>query len=57
MNMKKEELERKLKRERIEICLNCQLFVKCDNIGQVEPCNCEDFLEAEGEVWVIAKMR
>jgi len=38
MIMNKEELERKLKRERVEVCLNCKTFVKCDNIGKFEEC-------------------
>ena len=36
--MKKEDLERKLKRERVQICLNCKHFVGCDEIGQNEVC-------------------
>ena len=47
------EVEKKLKRERIEICLNCEKFVDCDNIGKFEPCHCPDFVEVEGEAWVI----
>jgi hypothetical protein len=34
--MNKEESERKLKRERVEACLNCKNFVKCDNIGSLQ---------------------
>lgn len=57
MNMKNEELERKLKRERVEICLNCQNFVECDRIGQIEPCNCEDFDEVQDcEQFVIVSL-
>jgi len=33
-----EELERKLKRERVEACLNCKKFVECDSIGKFEEC-------------------
>jgi hypothetical protein len=56
IEMKKEDLERKLKRERVETCLNCQNFVSCPKLGQFEPCNCEDFAEVEGEVWVIKRI-
>lgn len=45
MKMKKEELEKKLKRERVEVCLNCERFVECDRIGQIEPCHWGDFKE------------
>lgn len=41
------ELERKLKRERVEACLNCKKFVKCDDIGKFE--ECVDFEEIEGD--------
>lgn len=54
--MKNEELERKLKRETVEICLNCQNFVECERIGQIEPCHCEEFVEVEGEVWSIERL-
>jgi len=48
MNMNKEELERKLKRERVEVCLNCKKFVKCESIGRYEEC-C-DFDEIRGDI-------
>jgi hypothetical protein len=54
MIMNKEELERKLKRERVEACLNCKKFVKCDNIGRYE--ECVDFDEVSCEAWVIEKL-
>jgi hypothetical protein len=54
MIMNKQELERKLKRERVEACLNCKRFVKCDNIGKFE--ECVDFEETEGEAWAIRKL-
>ncbi len=54
MNMKKEELEKKLKRERIEVCLNCEKFLNCEEIGQYEVCG--KFVEVEGEVFVINKI-
>jgi hypothetical protein len=53
MNMKKESLQRKLKRERVEMCLNCENFVECESIGQYEPCNCENFVEVEDERQVV----
>jgi hypothetical protein len=48
-----EELEHKLKRERVEACLNCKKFLECDDIGKFE--ECVDFEEVEGEAWVIKK--
>jgi hypothetical protein len=44
-------LDRKLKLERVEACLNCKKFVECENIGRFE--ECVDFEENEGGVWVI----
>jgi len=41
------DFERKLKIERVEVCLNCQLFTKCENIGRYE--DCEKFVEVEKE--------
>lgn len=52
IKMKEEELERKLKRERVEACLNCKKFVKSDDIGKFE--ECVDFKEVDGEAWLIA---
>jgi hypothetical protein len=49
-----EELERKLKHERVMACLNCKNFVKCDNIGKFE--ECVDFEEVQGEAWVIKRI-
>ena len=43
----KEELDRKLKIERVEVCLNCKLFTDCENIGRFV--ECEDFSEVENE--------
>jgi hypothetical protein len=57
IEMKKESVERKLKRESVVICLNCEKFVKCDRIGQFEPCHCEEFVEVEGEVWMIKRIK
>lgn len=52
--MSGEELERKLKREKVQVCLNCRLFSKCDNVGEYEECG--DFVEVEDEAWVIRKI-
>jgi hypothetical protein len=49
-----EELERKMKRERVTVCLNCKKFVECDDIGKFE--ECVDFEEVEGEAWVIKRI-
>jgi hypothetical protein len=43
--MDENDLERKLKLERIEVCLNCQLLIDCDTIGLLEECAC--FVEVE----------
>lgn len=48
------ELERKLKRERVQTCLNCKKFVSCNNIGRFE--ECDDFVEVKGEAWVIKRL-
>jgi hypothetical protein len=50
----KEALERKLKMERVEACLNCKKFVKCDGIGRFV--ECVDFEEVKCEAWVIKKL-
>jgi hypothetical protein len=39
------DVERKLKVEHVEACLNCQLFTDCDDIGRFE--ECEKFVEVE----------
>lgn len=54
IKMKKEELARKLKHERVEACLNCKKFVKCDDIGKYA--ECVSFKEVKGEVWVTRKL-
>jgi hypothetical protein len=54
IKMMKVELDRKLKREKVEVCLNCKKFVECDNIGKFE--ECADFEEVEDEAWVIKKI-
>jgi len=48
-----EQLERKLKRERVEARLDCKKYVECGDIGRFE--ECVDFEEVEGEAWVIKK--
>jgi hypothetical protein len=50
----KESVARKLKRERVEVCLNCKKFVKCGNIGKFE--KCVYFEEGEGEAWAIKRL-
>jgi hypothetical protein len=52
--MNKKELERKLKMEQVEVCLNCKKFVKCNNIGKFV--ECADFEEIKDEAWVIRKL-
>jgi len=47
-------LERKLKRERVEVCLNCERFLKCESVGRFV--ECEDFIEVEDEAWAIRKI-
>ncbi len=49
--MKSEILEKKLKTERVEVCLNCKLFTDCDDIGRFV--ECEDFLEVEREEMMV----
>jgi hypothetical protein len=49
-----EALARKLKRERITVCLNCEKFVECESIGRLE--ECADFVEVDSEAWVIRKI-
>jgi hypothetical protein len=45
--MEDKELERKLKIERVEVCVNCTLFVDCKNIGSLV--ECEEFVEVDRE--------
>jgi hypothetical protein len=52
--MKDEKLLRKLKVERVAICLNCRKFLECTDIGRFE--ECADFVEVEGEGWVIQRV-
>lgn len=51
----KDKLARKMKRERVEVCLNCKHFVECNRIGNFE--ECDEFVEAESEVLAITKMQ
>jgi hypothetical protein len=46
-----EVLERKLKRERVEACLNCKKFARCDDIGKFE--ECADYDEVENEKMIV----
>jgi hypothetical protein len=50
----KEEAERKLKRERVEACLNCNKFVKCEDIGEFV--ECADFEKVKDEIRVIKRL-
>jgi hypothetical protein len=45
--MNGKELERKLKLERVEVCLNCTLFTDCEQIGLFE--ECEEFVEVDSK--------
>ena len=47
-------LDRKLRLERVEACLNCNSFVKYDNIRKFE--ECADFEEVEGDAWANKKL-
>lgn len=48
-----QDFQRKLKRERVEICLNCKRFVVCDEIGENEVC--DHFVETE-DTWIIRQI-
>lgn len=48
------ELNNKLKRERIEVCLNCRKLAKCLHVGYFE--HCPNFLEEHDETFVIKKL-
>jgi hypothetical protein len=54
IKMMKVELDRKLKRERVQACLNCKKFLNCDDIGKFE--EYVDFEEVKGEAWTIKKV-
>jgi hypothetical protein len=45
--MKDNALKRKLKLERVEVCLNCKLFKDCEHIGRLV--ECEEFVEVDSE--------
>ena len=47
-------LERKLKRERVKVCLNCKKFLNCDCIGRYE--ECVNFDEVEDGAWVVKRI-
>ena len=50
----KDKLERKLRLERVNVCVNCRRFEKCNNIAKFE--ECVDFKEVEGEAWTMLKL-
>ena len=52
--MMSEELERKLKRERVEKCLNCKWFVGCDDIGEYEECDEYSEVDLKEQVVIIS---
>ena len=54
IKMKEDELTRKLKRERVEACLNCKKFVKCEDIGKYVECTA--FEETNDAVWFVEKL-
>ena len=49
--MKDEDIDGKLKTQRVESCLNCGLFIDCENIGMID--ECEDSFEVESEKVVV----
>ena len=49
-----QDLLRKLKRERVEACLNCKRFVVCNEIGENVEC---DHFEETDNVWEIRQIR
>jgi hypothetical protein len=50
----KESLAHKLKRERVEACLNCKKFVECKSVGEFVECT--DFEEIRDGIWVIRRL-
>ena len=53
--MERKDLERKLKTERVETCLNCNLFTDCEDIGRFVECT--NFLEVESKrVMIIVRL-
>ena len=54
VKLEDKKLNRKLKRERVEVCLNCKAFVGCNEVGQYEIC--DHFEELEGEARAIKKL-
>jgi hypothetical protein len=49
-----DELERKLKRERVERCLNCRWFEECNKIGEYEECVHHSEIEEEKQYVIIS---
>lgn len=54
IKMTDEQMERKLKRESVEVCLNCKRFVNCQDVGK--PVECDDCLEIKNESWIVKKV-
>lgn len=53
--MNREDLERKMKLERVEACLNCKVFTECVNIGRFV--ECEEFVEVDcGKAMIIVSL-
>jgi hypothetical protein len=50
----KDKPARKMKRERVEVCLSCKHLVECNCSGKFE--ECDEFVEVESEVWAITKI-
>jgi len=56
MVIEMKELETKLRRERLERCVNCKKLGECEEERKEEIEECVDFEEVEGEAWVIKKI-
>lgn len=50
-NTTSKDVERKLKIERVQVCLNCKRFTKCENIAKFE--ECEDFSEINDKMAMV----
>ena len=50
-NTTSKDVDRKLKTERVQVCLNCKRFTDCNNIGKFE--ECEDFLEVNDQMAMV----
>jgi hypothetical protein len=49
--MNNKEIDRKLKTNRVETCLNCVLFTNCEKIGMLD--DCEDGFEVDSDKVVV----